>query len=97
MRSRVINGIFGIYHYILSPALHTLSGSLQGCRFTPSCSEYGRQSLLHYGFIQGMKLTLKRIARCQPFSKGGFDPVPLSKTSSHNHQEPNLERTKHSS
>lgn len=86
MRSRVIKSVFGIYHYIISPALHTLSGSLQACRFTPSCSDYGREALLKLGLIQGSWLTIKRIMRCNPLCEGGFDPLP----SSNCHFDPNL-------
>lgn len=46
------------------------------CRFQPSCSEYARIAILHYGIVRGGWLALRRIARCNPFSAGGWDPVP---------------------
>lgn len=46
------------------------------CRFQPSCSEYALLAFNKFGFIKGGFLSLKRIARCHPFSKGGFDPIP---------------------
>lgn len=46
------------------------------CRFYPTCSEYTRQAIEKYGFIKGVWLGLKRICRCHPFNKGGYDPVP---------------------
>ena len=46
------------------------------CRFYPSCSQYGLQSFQKYGVFKGGWLTVKRIARCQPFNPGGYDPVP---------------------
>lgn len=46
------------------------------CRFIPSCSAYAIQALETYGAAKGMRLAIKRILRCHPFSKGGFDPVP---------------------
>ena len=46
------------------------------CRFTPTCSEYTCQAIEKYGALKGGFLSLKRIIRCHPFSKGGFDPVP---------------------
>ncbi len=46
------------------------------CRFTPTCSAYGLQALRKYGFIKGMKLTIKRILRCRPGGPHGYDPVP---------------------
>jgi len=45
------------------------------CKFTPTCSEYSKQAILKYGAFQGMFLTLKRFLKCNPFSKGGYDPV----------------------
>jgi uncharacterized protein len=46
------------------------------CRFYPTCSEYGLEAVERYGARRGGWLLVKRIARCQPFCKGGFDPVP---------------------
>lgn len=46
-----------------------------GCKFYPSCSEYTKQSLEIHGIYQGLWLGVKRLARCHPFSKGGFDLV----------------------
>jgi len=45
------------------------------CRFTPTCSEYAMQAVEKHGAIYGTWLGTKRILRCQPFCKGGFDPV----------------------
>lgn len=46
------------------------------CRFTPTCSAYGLEAVERYGAARGGWLLVKRLARCQPFSKGGYDPVP---------------------
>ena len=46
------------------------------CRFVPSCSEYGYQAIEKYGIIRGGTMTVWRVLRCNPFNKGGFDPVP---------------------
>ena len=46
------------------------------CRFFPTCSTYALQALEKYGWRRGTILTLKRIFRCNPFCKGGYDPVP---------------------
>jgi len=46
------------------------------CRFYPSCSHYGYEAVAKHGAIKGGWLTLKRLARCQPFNRGGYDPVP---------------------
>ncbi|MFH1441188.1 MAG: membrane protein insertion efficiency factor YidD [Candidatus Omnitrophota bacterium] len=46
------------------------------CRFSPSCSEYTKQAVNKYGFIQGLYKGLKRILRCHPFNKCcGYDPL----------------------
>lgn len=46
------------------------------CKFTPTCSSYAIEALEKYGFIKGTFLSIRRILRCNPFSKGGYDPVP---------------------
>lgn len=48
---------------------------LPRCRFAPTCSEYAIDALKHHG-IKGVFLTTKRILRCHPFHRGGYDPVP---------------------
>lgn len=46
------------------------------CRFTPTCSEYAYEAYEKYGFLKGTFLSVKRILKCHPFHKGGYDPVP---------------------
>lgn len=56
----------------------TLSPFLGGhCRFYPSCSHYGLEAYRQHGVFRGTYLTVWRLLRCQPFSRGGFDPVPM--------------------
>jgi len=45
------------------------------CRFTPSCSEYTYSAVMKYGVVKGLFLGARRILRCHPRSKGGYDPV----------------------
>lgn len=45
------------------------------CKFYPTCSEYTKQAIEKYGVFKGCILGLKRIIRCNPFSKGGYDPL----------------------
>lgn len=45
------------------------------CRFTPTCSDYTYQAVEKYGAVKGLFLGIKRIVRCHPWNKGGFDPV----------------------
>jgi len=46
------------------------------CPYFPSCSEYGYEAVEKYGPVKGSMLAIWRILRCNPFSKGGYDPVP---------------------
>ncbi len=46
------------------------------CKYYPTCSEYAVQAYQKYGFFKGTALTVWRILRCNPFSKGGYDPLP---------------------
>jgi putative membrane protein insertion efficiency factor len=45
------------------------------CRFTPTCSEYAMEAIEKYGAARGTLMGAKRILRCQPFCRGGYDPV----------------------
>ncbi len=49
--------------------------SHSNCKFIPSCSNYALDALNKYGALKGSWLAFKRILRCNPFSKGGYDPV----------------------
>ena len=59
-----------LYRIFISPLL----GS--NCRHTPTCSEYGIIALKKHGVFKGTFLTAKRILKCNPLFKGGYDPVP---------------------
>jgi uncharacterized protein len=57
----------------------TLSGALGGqCRFYPTCSHYAEDAIRARGFVQGWALAIWRILRCNPFGKGGVEPLPPS-------------------
>ena len=49
------------------------------CRYQPTCSDYAIIALDRFGSIKGSYLSIKRILRCNPWSKGGYDPVPEKK------------------
>ena len=57
------------YQRVISPLLPP------SCRFYPSCSQYGYEAIAKYGVLKGGGLAVWRVLRCNPFSKGGFDPV----------------------
>jgi uncharacterized protein len=63
-------GLIRIYQLIISPWLGP------SCRYTPTCSQYGIEAFKKYGPVKGLWLTVKRIARCNPWGGHGHDPVP---------------------
>tara|TARA_X000000950_G_scaffold286382_1_gene395109 strand:- start:3917 stop:4168 length:252 start_codon:yes stop_codon:yes gene_type:complete len=65
----VINFI-KIYQRFVSPFFPS------SCKFSPSCSKYGIEAINKYGVLKGSVLTVKRILKCNPWSKGGYDPIP---------------------
>ena len=60
-----------LYQLIISPWLSS------SCRFIPSCSQYGIEAFKRFGPVRGLILTTWRILRCNPWGKGGYDPVPI--------------------
>ena len=69
---------FFLYKRILSPVAHAISPTQ--CLYLPTCSEYAYVALHRFGVWRGSWLALRRLARCHPFAKGGFDPVPEQST-----------------
>ena len=59
-----------LYQHTVGPMIPS------SCRFIPSCSRYAHEAIGTHGFFKGSWLGTKRIGRCQPLAKGGFDPVP---------------------
>ncbi len=57
------------YKFLISPLLG------HSCRYLPTCSEYSIEALKKFGLIKGTFLSIKRILSCNPWGKGGFDPV----------------------
>jgi len=64
--------LINIYKKHISPIFHHFG--IQ-CKYYPTCSEYTKQAIEKYGALKGGILGVKRILRCNPFSKGGYDPL----------------------
>jgi len=62
--------VIRIYRNYISPGLPP------SCRFTPTCSAYAQEAIETHGAARGGLLAVRRILRCHPFCKGGYDPVP---------------------
>jgi putative membrane protein insertion efficiency factor len=62
------------YRAVLSPAYHALVGPC--CRFEPTCSVYAEDAIKTHGAWRGGWLALRRLLRCHPLARAGFDPVP---------------------
>ncbi len=67
---RVLLSLIRFYRKHISP--HTPPA----CRFQPTCSQYALTAIERFGALKGSFLALKRLLRCNPFCKGGYDPVP---------------------
>ena len=69
----VARAVIALYQHTVGPMIPS------SCRFMPSCSRYAYEALGTHGFFTGSWLGIKRIGRCHPLAKGGFDPVPERK------------------
>ena len=68
--SFILVGLIKLYRKAVSPF------KIPCCRFSPTCSQYAIEAINTHGVIKGSALSLWRILRCNPFCKGGYDPVP---------------------
>ena len=75
--TRILLAMLGFYKRWLSPAWHSIA--LTGCKFQPTCAEYAASAIAIHGAMRGCALAFWRLMRCHPFTRGGFDPVPLPK------------------
>jgi putative membrane protein insertion efficiency factor len=68
--SRALLAVIRGYQRKVSPSLGNL------CRYQPSCSQYAYEAIERHGAFNGALLALRRLVRCTPLGRGGFDPVP---------------------
>jgi putative membrane protein insertion efficiency factor len=66
----MLRNLIRLYKALISPYLPP------SCRFMPTCSVYAMEALDKHGLVKGLILTVARVARCNPFCRGGYDPVP---------------------
>ncbi len=66
-------GLIRFYQMAISPYIGP------HCRFTPTCSEYAFIAIRRFGALKGIYIAIKRLLKCHPFHKGGYDPVPEKK------------------
>lgn len=67
---KIIIHMIKIHHLYIAPFLP------YSCRFHPTCSEYTTKAIEKYGILKGIPLGIWRVLRCNPFNKGGYDPIP---------------------
>ena len=70
MISRLLIRLIRLYQLLLSPYFGNQ------CRFTPTCSHYAQEAIVKYGSLRGSFYSLRRLLRCHPWCRGGYDPVP---------------------
>jgi uncharacterized protein len=68
--ARSTAAVLNFYKRFISPLLP------RACRFEPTCSVYAREAIVRHGLGRGAALALRRLLRCNPFHRGGLDPVP---------------------
>jgi len=73
--SKILLTLLKFYKKVISPALPP------ACRFYPTCSEYMMEAVVTHGALKGIAMGTFRLLRCNPFCKGGYDPVPEPRAS----------------
>ncbi len=71
--TRILLALVWLYRRVMSPVHHALIGPC--CRFEPTCSNYAIEAIRKKGMVRGLLLASWRLLRCNPWCKGGYDPV----------------------
>jgi putative membrane protein insertion efficiency factor len=79
--TQMVTWLLSVYKRLISPFLPA------SCRYVPSCSEYMAEAVAKHGFFRGTALGLWRLLRCNPFARGGYDPVPGTEAARPEHAE----------
>lgn len=61
--------IISLYQLLISPLIHSATGTIKACRYEVTCSEYAKKVIKEKGVLKGSALALKRVASCHPFAK----------------------------
>lgn len=65
--------------YLINKYQKATENKVHRCRYFPSCSQYAKECYEKFGFVKASLLTTKRLLKCNPLFKAGYDPVPLTK------------------
>ena len=74
---KILISLIRLYQLIISPMLPP------SCRFTPTCSQYAIDAIEIHGFLRGTYLACRRVLRCHPLNRGGYDPVKTAPCHKH--------------
>ena len=68
--TKILLGLIRLYQTLISPLTPST------CRFQPTCSHYAKEAIVVHGARRGSILALKRLLKCHPWGKSGYDPIP---------------------
>jgi uncharacterized protein len=78
-REETSRALLFVYKRAISPLLHAAAGMNGACGYQPTCSEYAAIAVAEHGVLRGGAMAMGRLLRCNPFHRGGYDPVPAKR------------------